>query len=51
MVTKMCRLQGLPESFFAASPFTVQAQRTMLGNGVPLPMGRAIAQAVKRAVA
>ena len=45
---KMCRLQGLPEDFFKHSPFTVHAQRKMLGNGVPLPMGKAIAQAVRR---
>jgi DNA (cytosine-5)-methyltransferase 1 len=46
---KMARLQGLPEDFFAESPFTVHMQRRMLGNGVPLPMGRAVAKAVRRA--
>ena len=45
---KMARLQGLAEDFFAGSPFTVHAQRKMLGNGVPLPMGRAVARAVKK---
>jgi len=42
------RLQGLPEDFFAHSPFTIKAQQRMIGNGVPLPMGRAIAGAVRR---
>lgn len=49
-VKKMCELQGLPGDFFAESPFTVAAQGKMLGNAVPLPMGRAIARAVKRAL-
>jgi len=46
----MCRLQGVPDAFLADSPFTISAKRQMLGNGVPLPMGRAIARAVKRAM-
>jgi DNA (cytosine-5)-methyltransferase 1 len=50
-IPKMLRLQGLPEGFFEHSPFTIHAQRKMLGNGVPLPMGRAIAKAVTRALA
>ncbi len=49
-VPKMCRLQGLPENFFEHSPFTVHMQRKVIGNGVPLPMGRAIAKAVKKAL-
>lgn len=43
------RLQGLPEDF-DLPPFTVAAKCKAIGNGVPLPMGRAIAQAVKRAI-
>lgn len=47
---EMLRLQGLPTTFFGDdSPFTMTAKRKMIGNGVPLPMGRAIAQAVKKA--
>jgi len=42
------RLQGLPEDFFKDSPFTVQAQQRMIGNGVPLPMGRTVARAVRK---
>jgi DNA (cytosine-5)-methyltransferase 1 len=49
-VRDSCRLQGLPESFFDGSPFTARGQQQMLGNGVPLPMGRAIAQAIRRAL-
>lgn len=43
--------QGLPTGFFDGLPFTLAAKRTMIGNGVPLPMGRAVARAVKRALA
>jgi hypothetical protein len=46
---RMCELQGLPVGFLSESPFTVTGKRQMVGNGVPLPMGRAIAAAVKAA--
>lgn len=41
--------QGLDPAFLSWQPFTVSAKRQMIGNGVPLPMGRAIARAVKKA--
>lgn len=44
---EMCRLQGLPPDFLSESPFTMTGKRQAVGNGVPLPMGRAIARAVK----
>lgn len=44
------RLQGLPADFDLPG-FTVRAKVAALGNGVPLPMGRAIAKAVKQAIA
>lgn len=47
---EMCRRQGLPDDFLRHSPFTMQAKRQMVGNGVPLSMGRAIARAVKAAL-
>lgn len=47
---EMCRLQGLPEIFLDDSPFTVHGKRKVIGNGVPLPMGRAIARAVREAL-
>lgn len=49
-VADMLELQGFPSDMLADSPFTVTAAKQAIGNGVPLPMGRAVAQAVKRAV-
>ncbi|CAN1724399.1 conserved protein of unknown function [Hyphomicrobium sp. 1Nfss2.1] len=43
------RLQGLPADF-DIPPFTVAAKVAAVGNGVPLPMGRAVARAVKKAI-
>jgi DNA (cytosine-5)-methyltransferase 1 len=48
---KFCALQGLPENFLGESPFTQTDKYRVVGNGVPLPMGRAIARAVKAALA
>jgi site-specific DNA-cytosine methylase len=50
-IERACELQGLPDNFTADMPFTVQGKRQVLGNGVPLPMGRAIARAVRKAIA
>jgi len=44
----LCELQGLPEDFDLL-PFTKEWKGKVLGNGVPLPMGRAIAKAVRKA--
>jgi DNA (cytosine-5)-methyltransferase 1 len=44
-----CRLQGLPENFLSNSPFTVDGKLKAVANGVPIPMGRAMARAVKEA--
>jgi DNA (cytosine-5)-methyltransferase 1 len=46
---EICAKQGLPQGFLKDSPFTVEAKCKMVGNGVPIPIGRAIAQAVKEA--
>ena len=46
---EMLELQGAPRDWLEESPFTDSAKRKMIGNGVPLPMGRAIARAVIRA--
>lgn len=43
------RLQGLPETFLDEAPFTASGKIRVVGNGVPIPMGRAIARAVRRA--
>ena len=46
----MLELQGLPADFFGDAPFTASGMKKMVGNGVPLPMGRAVAKAVARAI-
>lgn len=43
--------QGLPADFLDHAPFTVAGKIKAVGNGVPLPMGRTVARAVKRALA
>ena len=47
---KFCELQGLPANFLESAPFTETAKYRVVGNGVPLAMGRAIARAVKLAI-
>lgn len=42
--------QGLPADFLRDAPFTAAGKSKVIGNGVPLPMGRAVARAVKRAL-
>jgi DNA (cytosine-5)-methyltransferase 1 len=42
---ELCRLQGLPDDF-DLPPFLIAEKKKAVGNGVPLPMGRALAQAV-----
>jgi DNA (cytosine-5)-methyltransferase 1 len=44
------RLQGLPDDFLKDAPFTVEGAIAAVGNGVPIPMGRAVARAVKAAL-
>ena len=40
-------LQGYPPNMLDYAPFTKQGKFEVVGNGVPLPMGRAIAKAVR----
>jgi DNA (cytosine-5)-methyltransferase 1 len=47
----MCELQGLLPDWLEHQPWTMQAKRKMIGNGVPIPMARAVARAVKAALA
>lgn len=47
---EMLELQGLPRDFFDNSPFTMKGKGEMLGNGVPLFMGRCLARAIKKAI-
>lgn len=49
-VADMAVKQGLPRTFLEDAPFSESGKRKMLGNGVPLPMGRAIAKAVRAAM-
>jgi DNA (cytosine-5)-methyltransferase 1 len=44
------RLQGLPNDFLNKAPLTLEGKHKAVGNGVPLPMGRAVAKAVKEAL-
>jgi DNA (cytosine-5)-methyltransferase 1 len=52
-IDTMAELQGLPSEFIARlrehGAFTSSAIKRGIGNGVPLPMGRAVAKAVKKA--
>src|SRR5215831_14578628 len=43
-----CELQGLPRDFTEHMPFRKDMKLKVVANGVPIPMGRAIARAVKR---
>lgn len=50
-VSEALASQGFPIDLFGDDPpFTAKAMRQMIGNGVPLAMGRAIAKAVKSAL-
>lgn len=49
-LSELAVLQGLPADFLTEAPFTVEGKCRVIGNGVPLPMGRAVAKAVKRAL-
>lgn len=42
--------QDLPATFLAEAPFSESGKKRMVGNGVPLAMGRAVAAAVVRAI-
>lgn len=48
-IEDVCELQGLPRDYEKTTPYRLDILRIMLGNGVPIPMGRAIARAVKEA--
>ena len=45
-----CEAMGLPRDFTEHMPFTMHGKRSAIGNAVPMPMGRAVAKAVKRAL-
>ena len=47
-VGDMLERQGFPRDLLETSALTVTAKRQMIGNGVPLSMGRAVAKEVRR---
>lgn len=49
-IAEMAAAQGLAADFFDNTPFTTTELRRAIANGVPLPMGRAVARAVKCAI-
>lgn len=49
-IKTMLELQGLPEKFLEHSPLTASGKRRVIGNGVPLQMGRAVARAVRESL-
>ncbi len=48
-LAEMLVLQGLPSDYLEHCPFTANGKRKAIGNGVPIPMGRALARAVLEA--
>lgn len=48
---EMCALQGLPARFLDGALFTEGGKKQMVANGVPIELGRAIAKAVREAIA
>lgn len=50
-INAMARSQGIDPTRFEHSPFSVTELRRAISNGVPLPMGLAVARAVKAALA
>jgi len=49
-IARCAELQGLPADFLENAPFTAAGKYEVIGNGVPIPMGRAVARAVERAL-
>lgn len=49
-IAYMAEAQGLDPARFEHTPFTTTELRRAIANGVPLPMGRAVARAVKAAI-
>jgi DNA (cytosine-5)-methyltransferase 1 len=49
-IGEMLTLQGFPSDLLDDCPLTVSGKRKVVGNGVPLAIGKAVAQAVKRAL-
>lgn len=50
-IAEMAQRQGFAPTLLDEAPFTDSGKRKLIGNGVPLSMGRAIAKAVRKALA
>ena len=50
-LAEMCELHGLPRDYLDHCPLTETGKRKAIGNGVPVAMGRALAQAITLALA
>jgi DNA (cytosine-5)-methyltransferase 1 len=46
-VREALRLQGLPEDYLDDCPLTKTGKMKAIANGVPIPMGRAVARAIR----
>ena len=46
-VEEMLEAQGLPVDYLEHAPYTMSAKRKLVGNAVPMAMGRAVARVVK----
>jgi DNA (cytosine-5)-methyltransferase 1 len=46
---RFCELQGLPSDFLTDAPLTNEGKYKVVGNGVPIPMGFALAKAINAA--
>ena len=44
------RLQGLPDGMVERLPYTAERARKLIGNGVPIPLARAVARGVIRSL-
>lgn len=49
-IEELAELQGLPRETLASAPFTAAGKAQVIGNAVPLPMARAVAKAVGKAL-
>lgn len=48
-VEEMLEAQGLPVDYLEHAPYTMAAKRKLVGNAVPMAMGRAVARVVRKA--
>ncbi len=49
-IEEACEAMGLARDYTEHMPFTMHGKRSVIGNGVPMAMGLAVAQAVTKAV-